>query len=910
MAGIFSPTLQSEVSPIQATEQPSAAASVFGLIGEGVKEFGRSRDEAARAEKAAQPSYSERNDAFNREQLGSYTTELGDIQARYESGAISESAYNANITLLNTTYSSRGVGVSGADFDLARESITGRPSAQVGFSDDEILLNNLRASPEGQADLGFAAQSLIDRGIQPTTEAVAAEVNSRNIRKITIEDRKVTDQESWSRALPVFLDQAAMFQEDTQTAFNALSNAGQFITGDMIQQRYLEFDTLKRELNARIPANITTEDRATYDASLKRIDDTFKSLGMTMADGSFELRSQDELQLRDKAKLAVKALNTSPEMSDHILAAGIIAADYQLAPEQVDLLDQSFDRLSKSGILASDIPNSDIIVSNSLMASYSNLVEAQINGTLGDLDKADVGAVSLLNPEEQARWGNMTNADGWTGTKAFSAASKGFSPEVIRSGKMTDGLFTTLAGLALSFESIDVGEEPISFNGVRSEVSANLPNLVKVAKEIDPSKGNAIQAMLYRSLGGQQAQYDLRIKTDESGMNITFDTAKRTYNVNPNTSDPKKLFLFSLINETYGGDISKAYQDRFKSVNWSAFGTEQFTQMGFTSNEFNLDTDKETLALSLFGSNLPNEKDFKTLLDMRQSSTYLSRLASELEPEDASQQREEALAGRVTTEPKSMTADLIQRYESGSGGYDTLFGQAQGSGGPFEGVRVSEKTLGQLYEFSGARGTGSYGAYVKEKNPEGVLATPMGRYQFVGTTLKDVAQRMGLPDDTVFNKETQDSMFLWLARDVISSSNRQAGKRDALRRTWDGFRRASDRDLDQMIAEVESGTPDLGGFAGSTVPSVTTTTLEPAATASAETTAPAMGGTTAAPVEAATVQAEAALPTETEGAATTQAPTGQRTPPEIAALLEVINNRSLTSNESKLLQEYIQSIGS
>lgn len=201
----------------------------------------------------------------------------------------------------------------------------------------------------------------------------------------------------------------------------------------------------------------------------------------------------------------------------------------------------------------------------------------------------------------------------------------------------------------------------------------------------------------------------------------------------------------------------------------------------------------------------------------------------------------ETLKGLAVEEPtqvqnngvQSTTASLIERYESGGGGYDTLFGQAQGSGGPFEGYNVSQKTLGELYEFSNPSGAqGTYGAYVKATNPKEVLATPMGRFQFVGTTLKEVAKKMGLPDDTVFNKETQDAMFLFLARDVMAGKN-QAGKIKALRDTWDGFNNASDAELIQMIAEVEGGNPNLGGGGTTTpeyTPRITTTVLPPAPT--------------------------------------------------------------------------------
>ena len=914
MAGIFSPTLQSEVSPIQATEQPSAAASILGVLGEGVRGLADARDRAARQAAAAAPSYSERKDQFDAQQLGSYTQELDDIHQSFASGGISEAYYNTQLRTLNNKYLTRGVGIDGPDFDAARENITGQPNSMFGFSEDELAYNNLSATPEGQGQLAYAAISLREKGVEDFNQAdLISEVNLRSSRKLAVDDIQITDELSWRKALPVYLDQAVMFEEDTMAAVNALTGSGQFITGEMLQTRYLESGDIKRQLEARIPSNISTDDRAQFDRAWARIDDTFKALGMTSIDGKISIKSQDELKLQDKAKLAVTMLNESSNGADHILAAGIIQADYVMTPEQSIMLTSRFTELGNTSISSSDIPTSDITISNNLMTSYNTLIEAQVNNNMGSLGKADVGALSLVNPEEQAKWAGLTNAEGWAAAKAFGTASKGFSVQAIQSGNMTDGFFNTMAGLALSFESIDILEEPISFNGVKAEVSANLPNLVKTAKAVDAAKGEAIEALLYRSFGIQKAQYDTRVKSDEASMGIVLNTDTGLYNVSSNTSDTKVLGLFSFVNRAYGGDLSKAYQDNFNSVEWSDLGPEDqisaVRQSGMSKEEF---------ARSLWQGMLPNEDDFKMVLDMRKSSTYLSNLASQLEPSSVTQQREDMVSAQADVAalaPTSVSASLIDRFEAGSGGYDTLFGQAQRAGKQFEGTRVSEKTLGELYQFSDT--SGAYGAYVKGANPKGVLATPMGRYQFVGTTLKDVAKKMGLPDDTVFNKETQDSMFLFLARDVISGK-RQAQKRDALRRTWDGFRNATDTELNQMIAEIEGGNPDLGGTVGSdrtpaTVPEVTTTPLEATATASA---APASGGASVnATMDTVSVDTTATLPEQQQSAAQAaptegrQAASGPSTPPEITALIQALGGRKLTEEEVSQLDQYISSLG-
>jgi hypothetical protein len=61
---------------------------------------------------------------------------------------------------------------------------------------------------------------------------------------------------------------------------------------------------------------------------------------------------------------------------------------------------------------------------------------------------------------------------------------------------------------------------------------------------------------------------------------------------------------------------------------------------------------------------------------------------------------------------------------------------------------------------------------------------------------------MGLSDDTVFNKETQDQMFLFLAKDAASRGKTISQKRKNLRKVWEGFKYVDDATLDKVIEEI------------------------------------------------------------------------------------------------------------
>lgn len=192
--------------------------------------------------------------------------------------------------------------------------------------------------------------------------------------------------------------------------------------------------------------------------------------------------------------------------------------------------------------------------------------------------------------------------------------------------------------------------------------------------------------------------------------------------------------------------------------------------------------------------------DINQAIDRRNSISTIEKSLKALEVEVEAPAGQDPTAAVATT--GSVTAQLLDKFEGG-GDYNALFGFANRQGGQFEGTNVSQMTIGELKSFA----DGEYADYSRKQL--GYKATPMGRYQFVGSTLAAVASRMGLPDDTVFSPEVQDQMFVFHAKEVMDGKSPQ-GKRAALRGTWEGLKNATDSELDQMISEIEGGTASFG----------------------------------------------------------------------------------------------------
>lgn len=148
--------------------------------------------------------------------------------------------------------------------------------------------------------------------------------------------------------------------------------------------------------------------------------------------------------------------------------------------------------------------------------------------------------------------------------------------------------------------------------------------------------------------------------------------------------------------------------------------------------------------------------------------------------------------------PASFLA-AVDRTE-GAGGYDTLYGHAQ-KNGPFAGTSISSMPIKDALAF--ADPSGAYGQSVKGQI--GRVATPMGRYQIVGTTLKNAVGALGLDPNAPFDQRAQDSVAAYLAKQRIASADTLPGKISALRSEWHGFKSVPDNQMAQIVADLERG---------------------------------------------------------------------------------------------------------
>lgn len=108
--------------------------------------------------------------------------------------------------------------------------------------------------------------------------------------------------------------------------------------------------------------------------------------------------------------------------------------------------------------------------------------------------------------------------------------------------------------------------------------------------------------------------------------------------------------------------------------------------------------------------------------------------------------------------------------ESG-GDYNALFGFSNRDGGQFANANLTDMTVDQALAF--ADPSGPYGQWVKGQI--GRVATPMGAYQIVGTTLRAAKEGLGLTGNERMTPELQDQLGGWIY------ANQGTG-------AWEGYR--------------------------------------------------------------------------------------------------------------------------
>lgn len=162
-----------------------------------------------------------------------------------------------------------------------------------------------------------------------------------------------------------------------------------------------------------------------------------------------------------------------------------------------------------------------------------------------------------------------------------------------------------------------------------------------------------------------------------------------------------------------------------------------------------------------------------------------------------------------STDSKKKVTNSLTFAES-SNNPDALWKQSQRN--TFKDFTPTKSTLGEVLDFT--KFDGEYADWSRAQSKKKTTHTPVGKYQFVGATLRDIKNRGGFDDlnidnNTIFTENVQDKLFEWYIKDTIKSVGNNATqeeKRNKIRKRFEGATpgKVSDNELDLIIEQILS----------------------------------------------------------------------------------------------------------
>jgi len=134
--------------------------------------------------------------------------------------------------------------------------------------------------------------------------------------------------------------------------------------------------------------------------------------------------------------------------------------------------------------------------------------------------------------------------------------------------------------------------------------------------------------------------------------------------------------------------------------------------------------------------------------------------------------------------------------------YSTIFGNTEKEGKKFAGKDITSMKMSEVFDF--VKPGGAFNKY--NKDTFGKNTTAIGKYQMVGATLRDLRDRnildkLGIKEDTPFNRETQDKIAMYLAERRVKGKSLEDARK-GMRNEWEGFKKLNNEELDAIINEI------------------------------------------------------------------------------------------------------------
>lgn len=786
MAGALSPVLNSGVSGTQATQQTSGLEVAADLVGA----FARSISSSGGG--SSGPSFSERQhqlEVANRQKWADELDRANQLRAQGKSQEADFIIRHANIEYAKIT---------GKDpMDAAGKSVyqasTGDDPEFAGMSFEERAIKANREDSMYQAFLQSAPQGMSDAEKDRYAVGRVQQLNLDKASKATTAlEWSSGGQEKAIRTLNTYAEGImGVFQQNPGMA-----------TIDTLKATRAEYEVFKTQFQP--PVGLSAEARKDWDDSIKRMDNFFDWVESKWGSEGLKASIQDTTNtgLMETYEILTKA---SPTLGTRLVGLGILNNNPDILSEII-LKTQ----LNQAGVLET--------LGKVFSQPMDNIIEDA--GTDPESVVENVGKkVESMTPVER-RGAAISTSTLYNGMD--------MSTEIKSNPKTQNEWFdATLTGIT-AFKNISSGDalDWVTSNDYSKVFTPELMKNIASFKEINPTAGALIESEAINALRSQAITLQSHLASMEAQNPIfVWSREQGTFTLNPNPVPAMDGTMLAApmqraLDRFYGGDVNKLIKDKGERITREAWRSMTIrNRPGEAPSVAELDQRElrvlsDELAKYFATPAVRNAEKYAQALKTNEGlqQTFFQSLDPEGAKQRQSMNQEQGGPATQTTQSNrdienvySVTASNMDKYEGG-GDYDTLFGHSQRDGGKFAGIKPTQMTIAQLLDFTSP--SGEYGQWVKGK--VGRVATPIGRFQFVGSTIREVAKDLGIDiNNTVFNEETQNLFFNHYAKKIIGNKT-GAEARKALINGWEGFKNVPEAELDQMVAEIKGGNVVFG----------------------------------------------------------------------------------------------------
>lgn len=661
------------------------------------------------------------------------------------------------------------------NLEAAYSAKTGRPGEELLFSQEEIMENKVMASPEYESAFVATYSKNKDATPEERHQLAMSQVARQQGQAATLSDQSI----SWTQGKrDAFFSAVEDFENVALGSLNQMAQENGFADLESIRQSENMWQQMKGGFLSARPEGTTDKQWSQFEARMDQVDETFSTLKEISTDDGISALAAAELasgiQSKEDWTPGMKVI-AKQYMKDG-LATGAISPS-AVRDMVGDILYENFDPGDggTTGFDEDGEPESD-------------LIPKSIQDTL----KAEDAETSFKRAKSLTKVAGGGDSSKITSDPAYQK----------------DFLKTT----QIAFSAMKkVGEENRRFltaEGISEVFNGKIAEGLRAVGKSDPVRARATAEAGVKALDKQfgiassQLANSLRgtaLRLSPDGQ-LTLNREAMLEEISPEMFDR----LEKQADDYYDGNLLSLVKDRGKKIPRKEFDPATDDPMGPPTVVPGSIVTKALGDLDMVRSQLRSVKAIQNKRD------EFRTLADEFVEEGGEGQDQAEGSQGVDTigEGANRLLGLIDRTEGGAD-YDTLFNFSNREGGAFAGTSVSNMTLGELSDFS----RGEYAKWSRDQL--GYTATPMGRYQIVGDTLRQTMEEMGLPRNMKFTSEVQDAMFHHLASKALKGKTTPESKRAALRGVWEGFKKpktkggpgVTDEELDAAIAEFEGTSP-------------------------------------------------------------------------------------------------------